>query len=282
MRAGRWRPRGPQAPRPPSPRSRGAGGRVFHRPLARRVVALLVHTPITPNQVTLISAVLGVGGGIALCPRSRGPAVVPGRRPAAVSLRHLRLLRRTAGPGQRDLLDHRRDPRRHRRLRRGYRICAWGADYFMVTRLESTLVLAARARREWQYGGAVGLFDHAKTRYIARVGAVATRSERRMSARVTSESRSGTGQKDATVMRSCSGCTSSYSRAQHAALAIPPVAESVCLPGRQCRPHAAVDLPGNRDPLRSRVPGLRCSPSWWAPSAAATSTGCVSLCSTWS
>lgn len=36
----------------------------LHRPIARRIVDLLVHTPITPNQVTLIAALIGVASGI--------------------------------------------------------------------------------------------------------------------------------------------------------------------------------------------------------------------------
>ena len=38
----------------------------IHRPLARRVVALLVRTPITPNQVTLLSALVGVAAALAV------------------------------------------------------------------------------------------------------------------------------------------------------------------------------------------------------------------------
>lgn len=37
----------------------------IHRPLARRVVRVLVLTPVTPNQVTVISALLGVAAGAA-------------------------------------------------------------------------------------------------------------------------------------------------------------------------------------------------------------------------
>ena len=38
----------------------------FHRPIARRLVDLLVHTPITPNQVTLVAAFVGVAAGVVL------------------------------------------------------------------------------------------------------------------------------------------------------------------------------------------------------------------------
>lgn len=38
----------------------------LHRPIARRVVDLLVHTPITPNQITLFAALVGVVAGVLL------------------------------------------------------------------------------------------------------------------------------------------------------------------------------------------------------------------------
>ncbi len=38
----------------------------IHRPLARPIVRLLVRTPLTPNQVTLLSALLGVSAGVAV------------------------------------------------------------------------------------------------------------------------------------------------------------------------------------------------------------------------
>ncbi|HSB55292.1 MAG TPA: CDP-alcohol phosphatidyltransferase family protein, partial [Gemmatimonadales bacterium] len=36
----------------------------LHRPIARRIVDLLVHTPITPNQITLVAALVGVIAGV--------------------------------------------------------------------------------------------------------------------------------------------------------------------------------------------------------------------------
>lgn len=38
----------------------------FHRPLASQIVALLVHTSITPNQVTIFAGILGVASAIAV------------------------------------------------------------------------------------------------------------------------------------------------------------------------------------------------------------------------
>jgi phosphatidylglycerophosphate synthase len=50
--------------------------RFVHRPLAARLIPLLVRTPITPNQVTLLSGAIGIFAGVALawgadCPHAR-------------------------------------------------------------------------------------------------------------------------------------------------------------------------------------------------------------------
>lgn len=48
----------------------------LHRPIARRIVDLLVHTPITPNQVTLIAALIGVASGVTLACGVGNPRVM--------------------------------------------------------------------------------------------------------------------------------------------------------------------------------------------------------------
>lgn len=45
----------------------------FHRPVAGRLVALLVHTPVTPNQVTIFAGVLGVASAIAIAVGAHQP-----------------------------------------------------------------------------------------------------------------------------------------------------------------------------------------------------------------
>jgi phosphatidylglycerophosphate synthase len=55
----------------------------FHRPIARRLGSLLLPTPITPDQVTLLSGIFGVAGGVALWLGADRPAL---RLAAAVLL----------------------------------------------------------------------------------------------------------------------------------------------------------------------------------------------------
>lgn len=194
---------------------------LIHRPLARRVVSVLVHTPISPNQVTLISAVLGVGGGIAfaLGAADRRWCLAAGLLLFLSvifdccdgQLARAREISSTTGA----ILDGIAD----------YAVgiaFALGSCYFMVTRLESPWYWLLGLAGSGSTAVQSAMFDHAKTRYIARVGGgYAEREEdvarvTRNRAQALTEGRYG----DAILF----WVYEQYSRAQHAALAIPPVA----------------------------------------------------------
>lgn len=194
----------------------------IHRPLARRVVAVLVRTPITPNQVTLISGALGAGGGLAfaLGAADRRWCLVAGLL-LFVSvvldccdgqLARIRQVSSTTGA----ILDGIAD----------YAVgiaFGLGSSYFMATTLQSPwywlLGLAGTGSTAVQSA----MFDHAKTRYIARVGGGYSEREEdiervtRNRAQALADRRYG----DAILF----WVYERYSRAQHAALKIPPVAD---------------------------------------------------------
>jgi phosphatidylglycerophosphate synthase len=195
---------------------------IIHRPLARRVVSVLVRTPISPNQVTLISAVLGLGGGLAfaLGAADRRWCLAAGLLLflsvvfdcSDGQLARARNVSSTTGA----ILDGIAD----------YAVgvaLAIGSSYFMAARLGSPwywlLGLAGSASTAVQSA----MFDHAKTRYIARVGGGYTEREEDVSrvsqnrVQAMAEGRYG----DAILF----WVYESYSRAQHAALTIPPVAD---------------------------------------------------------
>jgi phosphatidylglycerophosphate synthase len=195
---------------------------LVHRPLARRVVRLLLRTPITPNQVTLISGALGVAAGVLL------PFGVERRAVWLVAgvllflsvvfdccdgqLARARQISSTTGA----ILDG---------------IADYAVGVAVGVGATATVVALTGNHWFWLVGIAgiassavqSAMFDHAKTRYIARVGGgyqereedvEQVRSDR---ARAWSEGRYG----DAFLL----WVYERYSRAQHATLTIPPVAD---------------------------------------------------------
>jgi phosphatidylglycerophosphate synthase len=194
----------------------------IHRPLARHLVAILVRTPITPNQVTLISGTLGVAAGAAMV------LAVQDRRWGLAAggllflsvvfdccdgqLARLKQISSTTGA----ILDGIAD----------YAVgisVGFGASYFLVAALGSPwfwlLGLAGIASSAVQSA----LFDHAKTRYIARVGAGYSEREEDVD-RVTKEQNRAwqDGRWGDAVLF---WVYERYSKAQHATLTIPPVAD---------------------------------------------------------
>lgn len=196
----------------------------IHRPLARLVVALLVRTPITPNQVTLLSGLVGVSGGVVLYGAAADPL-----RPVLAGillfcsvvldccdgqLARARKISSTTGAILDGLADY----------AVGFTF-GIGASHYLVVRLGSPWF--------WLLGfvGIVSsavqsaMFDHAKTRYIARVGGGYSEREddvarvRRNREAARAEGRYG----DALLFWLYEG----YSRAQQASLAIPPAADPV-------------------------------------------------------
>ena len=197
---------------------------VIHRPLARRVVLLLIPTPITPNQVTLLSALVGIAGGVSLAVGVHRPSWALGAGLLLFlsvvldccdgQLARARTLSSTTGAILDGIADY----------VVGLTIGVSGS-YYMVTVHGSPwywlLGLAGVASSAMQSA----LFDHAKTRYIARVaGGYAEREEdiakvARDRAAARSEGRLG----DVILL----WVYETYSKAQHAALAIPAAADPV-------------------------------------------------------
>jgi len=196
----------------------------IHRPLARPLVALLARTPVTPNQVTLLSGTLGVAAGVALALGAQRP----GLRLLAAGLLFLSVvfdccdgqLARVKGISSTTgaILDGLAD----------YVVgvsTALSGSWFLVQTLGSPwywlLGLAGTVSTVAQSA----MFDHAKTRYIARVGGGYSEREEDID-RIAKERRRAWREgryRDALLFRLYEG----YSRAQHAALTIPPVADPV-------------------------------------------------------
>jgi phosphatidylglycerophosphate synthase len=191
----------------------------IHRPLARQLVVLLLRTPITPNQVTLLSGFVGVLGGIALFGGAEHPAwlVLAGVLLFGSvvldccdgQLARARQISSTTGAILDGLADY----------AVGFTF-GIGASHYLVHRLGSPwywlLGLVGIVSSALQSA----MFDHAKTRYIARVGGGYCEREEdvdrvaRDRARAWADGRYG----DALLFWVYEG----YSRAQHASLAIPP------------------------------------------------------------
>jgi len=194
----------------------------FHRPLARRVVGLLLPTPITPNQVTLISGIVGVAASIAIALGARDRRwILAGGILLFVSvildccdgqLARARKISSTTGA----ILDGIAD----------YIVgtsVAIGATYFMVQALGSAWYWLLGLVALVSIAAQSALFDHAKTRYIARVaGGYSEREEdvERVAAARREAWRTGRYREAAMYW-----IYERYSRAQHAALAIPPAAD---------------------------------------------------------
>jgi hypothetical protein len=194
----------------------------IHRPLARHVVAFLVRTPITPNQVTVVSGILGVASAVAI---GAGAYHREWRLWGALllflsvvfdccdgQLARAKQISSTTGAIVDGVADY----------IVGVSV-ALGATYFMV--------VIGGSRWYWLLGlaGLVStavqsaLFDHTKTRYIARVGGGYSEREEDVD-RVTSQRVRAWNEgryREAMLF----WVYERYSRAQHAALAIPPVAD---------------------------------------------------------
>lgn len=194
----------------------------IHRPLARQLVRLLLRTPITPNQVTLLSALVGLLGGVALVAGIERP----GWRLAAGFLLFASVVLDCAD-GQ---------LARARQVSSTYGAILDGiADYAVGVGLGVSgawyMHQVHGSAWYWLLGLAgiassalhAALFDHAKTRYIARVGAGYAEREEDLGkvARDRAAALREHRWKDALLLF----LYEQYSRAQHAALRIPPAAD---------------------------------------------------------
>jgi phosphatidylglycerophosphate synthase len=194
----------------------------IHRPLARRVVALLVPTRITPNQVTAISCLLGVAAGAAFGVGAHRP----GWRLVSGALLLLSVvfdccdgqLARARGVSSTTgaILDGISDYVVGVAMGIGgsyYMAERFGSPWFWLVGLAGIVSAAVQS----------AMFDHAKTRYVARVGGGYREREEDVD-RVARDRRAAwqAGRyRDALLF----WVYESYSRAQHAALAIPPAAD---------------------------------------------------------
>lgn len=196
----------------------------LHRPIARRVVDLLVHTRITPNQVTLLSALIGIAAGVALGFGTRGPGMM---LTSGMLLFVAVVL---------DCCDGQLARRKGVSSTHGAILDGIG-DYAVGISLGTgaSIYLVALTGNRWYWllglagiaSSAVqsALFDHTKTRYIARVGRGYTEREEdldcveRDRAAALRERR----YRDAVLL----WVYLRYSRAQHAAMRVGPAADPV-------------------------------------------------------
>lgn len=244
----------------------------IHRPLARRVVAWLVHTPITPNQVTLLSGFVGVLGGLTLLGGAEHPRwlVLAGVLLFGSvvldccdgQLARAKQISSTTGAILDGLADY--------AVGITFGICA---SYFLVHRFDNPWY--------WLLGlvGVVSsavqsaMFDHAKTRYIARVGGGYCEREEDVDrvARDRAQARAEGRYGDAFLFWLYEG----YSRAQHATLAIPPAADPVAYRNANAGRMRAWTILGIGTHFALGYTGcvLAC---WWAPALA----GYFIICST--
>ena len=196
----------------------------FHRPLAARLVPILLKTPITPNQVTLLSGITGVLAGVTIAMGATRPhlrLVSAGLLLFSVvldccdgQLARARGVSSTTGA----ILDGVAD----------YLVgaaMAIGASWYMVVTQQSPwfwlLGLLGAASSAVQSA----LFDHTKTRYIARVAGGYSEREEDME-RIGRDRAAAQARRDYTDMFLL-WIYERYSRAQHAALRIAPVNDPV-------------------------------------------------------
>ncbi len=194
----------------------------FHRPPARVLVRGLARTSITPNQVTLLSGLVGVTSGILVGLGAHRPALLIGAGVLLYlsvvldccdgQLARIRGISSTTGAVLDGLADY----------AVGIAL-GIGGSYYMATVhhngwfwLIGLAGLVSSAFQSW-------LFDHSKTRYIARVRVGYSEREENPEqlaadrARALKEGRLW----DALLLLAYQ----QYSRAQHAALAIKPSAD---------------------------------------------------------
>lgn len=236
----------------------------IHRPLARQVVRLLVRTPLTPNHVTLLSGLLGVGAGVAVAFGAEHPGWRLGSALLLFAcvvcdccdgqLARLRGTSSTYGA----ILDGVAD----------YAVglaMGIGGSYFMVQALGSPW---------WWLVGAAGLassvvqaalFDHAKTSYIARLrsGYAEREDDPEKIAADLVRARQERRYRDALLLWLYLG----YSRAQHRALALPRAEDPVAFRARHAGRMRAWTWQGGGTHLTLAYSATALS-YWWLPAAA--------------
>jgi phosphatidylglycerophosphate synthase len=249
----------------------------FHRPLAGRVVNLLAPTRITPNQVTLVSGIVGVAAGVT--------AGVAAHRPGLIllagillfvatvldccdgQLARLRRISSTTGA----ILDGIADYAVGISMGIGgsiYMAAVYGSPWYWLLGLTGLVSTAAQS----------ALFDHAKTRYIARVGrGYAEREEdleriRRDREKARAERRHW----DAFLL----WVYQSYSTAQQAALTIPPVADPAAYRAANAGRMRAWTFLGIGTHLAPAY--VSCIVAyWWPPAVGVYFAACATILNLW-
>ena len=194
----------------------------IHRPLARRVVALLVHTPITPNQVTLLSGLIGVGAGILVARGAADPRWLLGGGALLFlsvvldccdgQLARAKSISSTYGA----ILDGIAD----------YAVglaLGIGAGAYMVALHQSAWYALLAVVGIASSAVHAALFDHTKSRYIARVGGGYAEREEDLGLVRANRDRAWRERRyrDALLL----ALFHQYSAAQHAALQMAPAAD---------------------------------------------------------
>lgn len=245
----------------------------IHRPLARRVVALLVRTPITPNQVTLLSAFVGVAAGVVAANAVARPAWRVG---AGLLLFASVVL---------DCCDG--QLARARGISSTYGAILDGvADYVVGIAIGTGAgaLIVGLAGNRWLWllalAGVVSsavqsaLFDHTKTRYIARVGA--GYREREEDLGLLEAQRAAAWRAHRWREALLLAVYLQYSRAQHAALAIPPVADPAAFRARHAGRMRAWTLQGIGTHFALGYLLLAAS-AWWPPALAMYFVTCATV-----
>jgi CDP-alcohol phosphatidyltransferase len=191
---------------------------LIHRPLAAGVVALLRPTPISPNQVTLLSALAGIGSGIAVWRAPGHPASLlwgAGLLLLSVVLDcsdgHLARVRgQSSTYGA--ILDGIAD----------YTVgvaLAIGASHFMAASFGTGAYWLLGLLGAGSAVAHAALFDHTKTRYIALVGQGYREREENLDQIRENRARAREERRwtDVLLLR----VYESYARAQQAALGLP-------------------------------------------------------------
>jgi hypothetical protein len=236
----------------------------IHRPIARQLVRLLVRTPLTPNHVTLLAALMGVAAGAAV--------VLGVERPAWRLVAGLLLFCSVVldcSDGQ---------LARARGTSSTYGAILDGLSDYVVglaMGISGSLYMAGTLGSNWWWlVGLAGiassavqsaLFDHTKSRYIARVGGGYAEREEDLDkiAADLARARRERRLRDAVLL----WVYLSYSRAQHQALAIPPADDPAGFRARHAgRMRAWTWLGiGTHFALAYLMTALA---YWWAPAAA--------------
>lgn len=245
----------------------------LHRPLARRLVRLLLRTALTPNHVTLLSAFVGVSAGVAFAAGAERPEW---RLLAGLLLFCSVILDCSDGQLARakgisstlgGVLDGGSDYAVGLAMGIGgsyYMAVVFGSNWWWLVGLAGILSAAVQS----------ALFDHTKTRYIARVGGGYAEREEDLDKLSADRARALRERRlwDAFLLWGYL----KYSRAQHRAFTIPPAGDPVAFRARHAGQMRAWTWQGIG--THFALAYLFCALSyWWAAAAAVYFVACATV-----